>query len=176
MVLLSLTSDALWVGLFLCSRFYFLSFCILPFLCFPTLVGKVLAKHGAGVEWMPVEWLFGYPPFCDPDISYALILWLQKPQLPSLCSSCDYLDADPASLCHLLKNLLTQKSGWPRKFHRRDLPQTLQHTTSSLESLLYPQLGGNQSFLPPFPQLKTSLSPDLLWEHLNMFTSYPGEQ
>ena len=51
---------------------------------------------------------------------------------PSLCSHCDDPNVDPALLCHLLKNLLTQKPGRPRRFLRgfysgrrgRDLPQT----------------------------------------------------
>lgn len=121
-VLLSLTSGALWVGFFFAQDLFFY-----PFLCFPTLVGKVLAKHGTGVRWMPIECLLGYLPFCGfVIISCALILWFQKPQLPSLCLCCDYLDVDSAPLCHLLKNLLTQKPGRPRRFHRGNLLKIFQ--------------------------------------------------
>ena len=98
-------------GFLLCARFSFLSFHILSFLCFPTLVIRVPEQSRCWVKACGLALGF-------PTIPWPTCQLCSQPLTPEATTTLSvfspWLDADPALLCHYLKNLLTQKPGRSR--------------------------------------------------------------
>ena len=98
-------------GFLLCARFSFLSFHILSFRCLPTLALRVPEQSRCWVKACGLT--LGFPTILRPTCQLC-----SQPITPeattTLSVSSPWLDADPALLCHYLKNLLTQKPGRSR--------------------------------------------------------------
>ena len=110
-VLLSLKNSTWWVGFFFVQDF--LSYPFISYLSFVSPHWSSGSLNRAGVGWRPVGWLLGFPTIPWPTCQLC-----SQPLTPEATTTLSvfspWLDADPALLCHYLKNLLTQKPGRSR--------------------------------------------------------------